>query len=855
MYGKDGPTSPYFTPLPLLSSHSLQELAAAQQLSPAMRQAAEHAPRGDWTGWGIPFTSDGALLLADQPVTVKLEPFKARWVVFAHTADTRPLPEGPGGFFSPMRGEGALNEHAADYIIRYADGSEVCAEVRRRHQIGAFTRIWGENCFQAVVGRKPYPVHAAHEQLQGHWGHTQTRVAFDDSDQWTIWLWAWENPHPEQTIVAVRFEPLSGVTVLSGMSAGTVSEHPLRWRSRRKALLRLPTGEDFQPTLDARGRLAQLQLDLGQVISALPRPVYPDAAWGETANNQLPELSEREVLVEYTAHLEAIFTLWDGRTLSIAQVESGSAAQELQPVPPANQRVLIKVVERGSRKLVAAKLHLHGSCDEYLAPLDRHRIVNWAWFEDYSVDFVHGYRHQSTYIPGETVVDLPLGEVYIEVSKGFEIRPVRRLLAVTSNTEEITVEVEKVLPWRERGWVTADTHVHFLSPNSAMLEGAAEGVNVINLLASQWGELMTNVGDFDGRTTWGEAQTGLGPEGSGEYLVRVGTENRQHVMGHISLLGYNGRIIAPMTTGGPDESAIGDPIEILLTEWARQCRKQGGLVVLPHFPNPRAEHAASIISGDIDALEMTSWENLYGGISPYSLSDWYRYLNCGYLVPAVGGTDKMTALTAVGTVRTYAHLAPDQPFTYQAWMDAVRRKETFVTYGPLLEFTVEGQPMGSRVALPASGGTVDIHWQVASVTVPMSRVELIVNGEIRESAPVDPWQASGDWSLRVDQSAWVALLVRGHYPDKPEIIAAHATPVMLDVEGSPILAAADAVTILEQIEGALAYLDTVGARAEDRAYKRMRLILESAHRALHNRMHQQGFFHDHTPPTDHPDHH
>ena len=56
--------------------------------------------------------------------------------------------------------------------------------------------------------------------------------------------------------------------------------------------------------------------------------------------------------------------------------------------------------------------------------------------------------------------------------------------------------------------------------------------------------------------------------------------------------------------------------------------------------------------------------------------------------------------------------------------------------------------------------------------------------------------------------------------------------------GSPILAAADAVTILEQIDGAVAYLDTVGARANDLTYKRMRLALEGAHRALHNRMRQ-----------------
>jgi hypothetical protein len=162
--------------------------------------------------------------------------------------------------------------------------------------------------------------------------------------------------------------------------------------------------------------------------------------------------------------------------------------------------------------------------------------------------------------------------------------------------------------------------------------------------------------------------------------------------------------------------------------------------------------------------------------------------------------------------------------------------------------------MGSQVQMSAAGGRVDLHWQVASVTVPLSRVELIVNGEIRESVAVPPDEVSGYWSIPVDRSTWLALLVRGHYPDRPEIVAAHSSPVMITLEGSPLLAAADAVTILEQIEGALAYLDTVGTRADDRAYKRMRLVLESAHRTLHNRMHQQGYYHGHNAVTDHADH-
>jgi hypothetical protein len=277
-------------------------------------------------------------------------------------------------------------------------------------------------------------------------------------------------------------------------------------------------------------------------------------------------------------------------------------------------------------------------------------------------------------------------------------------------------------------------------------------------------------------------------------------------------------------------------------------------VVLPHFPQPRAEHAASVVSGDIDAIEMTSWGNLYGGIDPYSLSDWYRYLNCGYLVAAVGGTDKMSANTAVGTVRTYARIRPDKQFSYQNWMEAVRRAETFVTYGPLLEFGVDGHPMGSRIQMSSTGGNLDVEWQVASVTIPMSRVDLVVNGEIRESVAVSPDKDCGHWSVRITESSWAALLVRGHYVDKPEIIAAHSSPVMITLDESPMLAAADAVTILEQIEGALAYLDTVGTRAEVIAYKRMRLVLQSAHRSLHNRLHQLGYFHQHTPVTDHSEH-
>ena len=221
------------------------------------------------------------------------------------------------------------------------------------------------------------------------------------------------------------------------------------------------------------------------------------------------------------------------------------------------------------RQTRAVKLHLHGEAGEYLPPVDRHRVPNPFWYEDWSVDFTPPISARP--LPSVTSREKPLStcrwaKSLSRSAKDLEVKPIRQGVEVSAPTPRTLIEIEKVLPWREQGWVTADTHVHFLSPPTA-LRGAAEGVNIVNLLASQWGELMTNVGDFDGKTTFGSREAG----GEGEYLVRVARENRQHVLGHISLLGYNGSIIAPMTSGGPDESALGDPVDILLTEWARQC--------------------------------------------------------------------------------------------------------------------------------------------------------------------------------------------------------------------------------------------------------------------------------------------
>jgi hypothetical protein len=426
----DGPRSTLFRPLPFDGGTRVEDLEAAG-LSQEMTAAVEYAPTGACVCWGIPFDVTSVAVVCDRPITIALERTHAQWLVFMHTSDQRPLEAGEGGIISPMRGVGQLGELAATYVVLYADGTEERVPIRRRFQLGAFERIWGENCFEAVAHTKPQPVRPHHEQTHTDWGRSQMRSTPADSWPWTNWLYAWENPRPEATIVGVRTEPASGTVVLSGLAAGEgLTAHPLRWARRRKALLTLPDGVAFDPRLDEMGRLRQVQLDMGQVISATLRPLYPNERWEGTYNNQLPAIHDEshsgrvQVLLEYTAHPNACFHLEGGEALGVADVAAVGVEAEgvpIRPVAPATQRVTLRAVERGSGKPVPVKLHVHGEAGEYLRrwigtasptrPGSRtiRSISATAWR---TIAHLHPRRDAHRPAPGP---------VYIEVSKGFEI--------------------------------------------------------------------------------------------------------------------------------------------------------------------------------------------------------------------------------------------------------------------------------------------------------------------------------------------------------------------------------------------------------------------------------------------------
>ena len=138
------------------------------------------------------------------------------------------------------------------------------------------------------------------------------------------------------------------------------------------------------------------------------------------------------------------------------------------------------------------------------------------------------------------------------------------------------------------------------------------------------------------------------------------------------------------------------------------------------------------------------------------------------------------------------------------------------------------------------------------MSVPIDQVEIVVGGLVAEQVNVNKQlAAAGQATLRVNESTWVALRVRGSYKGQHGEIAAHTSAVQVLVEDKPLFSKQDADAVLSQIEGAIAYIDTLAPRPDVLRFKQMRASLEAAHNRLHQRMHQNGLFHQHTPLHDH----
>jgi hypothetical protein len=421
------------------------------------------------------------------------------------------------------------------------------------------------------------------------------------------------------------------------------------------------------------------------------------------------------------------------------------------------------------------------------------------------------------YIDGVCEVRLPPGPVRVEVSKGPEYLPLCREVVLGPGKIAIRLTIERALDWRSRGWYSGDSRVQEMSPHAARLEGAAEGLDVVNLLAHERPLHNNQPAAFVNLLAFSGTQSAL----EGSPCVVVNTCNTHSVLGTVALLNSH-RVVYPLRFGPPD--GLDD---WSISDWCDQCHRKKGLVVWPDLPrmtkeHPQGEALAAVLLGKIDAFEVCRLT--------HSLPDWYRLLACGLRLPLMGASGKNSNAVVLGALRTYAHLEPNQDFSYGAWIESVRAGRTFVTDGPLLSLTVNGQEPGSVLELPNEGQTVHVRAEAQGVT-PFSRLEFVYSGTVVAASSTDSEHrtAALEADVTMDGSGWLAA----RCVSDGSTIRAHTSPVCVRIEGRPLRPDAETMApLLTVLDATLAWVQREARCPKEQQREQLMQTLQAAQQEL-----------------------
>ena len=734
---------------------------------------------------GLPFligpeapSAERCFLMPGTPVSVGVGR-PARRVVVAH----RLLEPG-------ARAGHAVGEAVAEYVFHLAGGEAVTAPVRERFEIQVVPPEWGRQPFLAVADTKDGNL----PRFEGRWSEAGERLAeHDRGGPAGYYLWCWENPHPERSLERIEFIPRGPRFIVAGITTSDLDEHPF---------VRTPARPVRLVASDGRTGVFDIEVDRGVATYPQPLPGADDrAGWGATegpaAYATIAALPSASVAVRLDdAELGRV--RW-GDVERDGRADTGQVSLEL--ADSGRNWVHVTVVDDATGQPVPCRVHFRSAEGIPYQPHGHHNHVAQnlnSWHYDVGGDVRLGQRSYA-YIDGTCQGWLPRGDVVVDVARGFEYEPLRQTVRIEPGQRELTLRIGRVADMAAEGWWSGDSHVHFLSTAGAQLEQRGEDLRVVNLLQAQWGALFTNTEDFSGRPAVVDG---------GGYVTYVGQENRQHALGHALLWGLKEPVM-PWSSDGPDEAELGGALDATLSDWADRTHAQGGTVVVAHFPNPNGEPAVLVATGRADAVEILSQTD-------DRLTEYYRYLNSGYRLPLVGGTDKMSSAVPVGLYRTYARL--DEEFSYEAWCRAVRSGRTFLSGGPLVTLSVDGRQPGDTVAF-SGPGTVSVHATVRSI-FPLGSLEVVRNGEVVMKADAGGGrQAEISGELRIGGNSWLACRAFGtdyHLDEWGRRVFAHTSPVYVACGGEWAMADPEGLRYIRTlVEGARDYVRHTAVRRSD----------------------------------------
>ena len=364
-------------------------------------------------------------------------------------------------------------------------------------------------------------------------------------------------------------------------------------------------------------------------------------------------------------------------------------------------------------------------------------------------------------VPEPIEMILPEGKWDLTILHGPEYLPVRE--TVTIRKDQWTRKSYRLQRWinmPEKGWYSGDDHVHARWISSEDSKNLMDYTRAVNIHVSN----ILEMGD-PLRTYY--AQRGYGPE------FRVQHENHWLVPGQEDPRSELGHAIGLNLT-----SMARDLDRYLMNDWvAAEIHRQGGLYGHTHMGADACfVHREMAIFTPMEIVDFNSIMQADLGTKLY-----YQMLNLGFKMTASAGADTPYGGT-IGAVRVYACTGTDGEFTPDQWFAAMKAGNTFVTNGPMIEFTVDDALPGEEIAV-TENRQLKVRAKVSGIPGSSAPkiVKLVRLGEtILEKRTESSAEGTVEFEIDVpaEFGAWLAIHAVGH--DGSE---AHTTPVYVKREG------------------------------------------------------------------------
>ena len=406
---------------------------------------------------------------------------------------------------------------------------------------------------------------------------------------------------------------------------------------------------------------------------------------------------------------------------------------------------------------------------------------------------------------------LPPGECRIEAERGYEHASIAETLELEpGESRTVTLTVPRIFDAAAEGWISGDTHVHWVTnawnvdlPLAALgVVQRAEDLRVVNNLTL----LHRTASDAFVKPS----QAPVGPVAGlcrDGYHVEMAEEYRnENLYGHLCFLNLRW-LVMPIGTGPgiAGDDSIDWPHNRQAIE---EARSQGAISIEAHGTGGNHEPPVNVIHGLTDSFDQ---------LAP---ADYERFLDCGFRVPLTNGSDHPARVA--GVARAYVRI--DGDFSYEKWIDGIRRGRTFTTSGPLLFLDVDGHTPGDSIARgPDDRVTVRVR---AVSREPLGVVQVVSNGVVIAEETTAEMTAEVAVELPVGESRWiVARASRGGGFNAIERTGiAHTSAVHVVVDGRGVFrpeAARDWIVRMRahvrdiELKGRFA---TAGQRSEAMAY-------------------------------------